>query len=119
MVGDDAQRPVDFRVATIGDAGHPGYMLDDRLIEVDIVDRLHLLHNHDQPLETHTGIDMLPGERSARAIRLLDELHEDVVPDLQIPLALTAGGTIRRATAMLRASIEIDLGIGTIRPRCA
>ena len=119
MVGDDAQRPVDFRVAPIGDAGQPGHVLDDRLVEVDVVDRLYLLHDHDQPLEPHAGIDMLPRQRGACAIRVLDELHEDVVPDFQIPLAIATGRTVRRAAAMLWAAVEIDLRIGTIRPGCA
>src|SRR5688500_2157645 len=119
MIRDDAQRPVGFRIATVGDTRQPGHMLDDRLIEVDVVDRLDLLHDHDQPLQTHAGIDMLPGERRAGAIRELDELHEDVVPDLQIPLTVTTGCTLRRAAAMLGAAVEIDLRSGTIRSGCA
>jgi hypothetical protein len=90
-------------------------LLDDRLIEVDIVDRLHLLHDHDQPLQPHAGIDVLPWQRCARPIWVLDELHEDVVPNLQIPLALTTGRTLRRAAAMLGSAIEINLRIRTIR----
>src|SRR5215213_7616341 len=119
MVGDDAQRPVDFWIAPVGDAGQFGHMLDDRLVEVNVVDRLYLLHDHDQPLETHTGVDVLPGEWGAGAIRELDELHEDVVPDLQIPLTIATGCTVRRATAMLRAAVVVDLRIGAIRPGCA
>src|SRR5215212_10493003 len=92
-------------------------MLDDRLIEVGIVDRLYLLHDHDQPLQPHAGIDMLPWQRRAGAIRVLDELHEDVVPELQIPLTVATGRTRRRATAMLRSAIEIDLRVRTIWPR--
>src|SRR5215213_1783346 len=94
-------------------------MLDDCLIEVDIVDRLHLLHDHDQPLQPHASVDMLPWQRRARAIRVLHELHEDVVPDLQIPPTVTTGCTLRCAAAMLRAAVEIDLRIGTIRPGSA
>src|SRR5215213_8399654 len=94
-------------------------MLDDCLIEISIVDRLHLLHDHDQPLQPHASVDMLPWQRRARAIRVLHELHEDVVPDLQIPLTVTTGCTLRCAAAMLRAAVEIDLRIGTIRPGSA
>src|SRR5829696_5902568 len=94
-------------------------MLDDRLIEVDVVDRLYLLHVHDQPLESHTGVDMLPWQWRARAIRVLDELHEDVVPHLQIPLAFTTRRTFWRAATMLRTAVEIDLGIWTVRAGCA
>src|SRR4051794_14330258 len=59
---------------------------------------------------------MLPWQRRACAVRVLDELHEDVVPDLQKPFAVTTGRTLRRAAAMFRAAIEIDLRIRTIRP---
>ncbi len=55
-------------------------------------------------------------QRRARAVRVLDELHEDVVPDFEVALAVAPGGAIGRAAAVLGSAVEVDLGVWSVWP---
>ncbi len=83
------------------------------LVEIGIVDRVAALHDLDEAFETHPGIDVLLGKGGAGTIGGLDELHEDVVPDFQVAFAL-AGTAF--AVAEFGTEVEVDLGVGTVRP---
>ena len=51
--------------------------------------------------------------------RISIELHEDQVPELQIPVALTAHLAVGTAAADLFALVDHDLGTGPARARIA
>ena len=58
------------------------------------------------------GIDMLLREGRAGSIWSLEELHEDVVPDLEVAAAVARPLT---GIAEFRAEVEVDLGVRTVR----
>src|SRR4051795_10441112 len=116
VIGNDTQGTIRIVVPAVAHSGQIGDVLDDRLVEVGVVNRLRPLHDHGQPLEAHTGVDVLPRQWRARAVRKLDELHEDVVPEFQVAFAIATRRAIRGSTAMLWTAIEVDLRIGPVRP---
>src|SRR5690606_37496947 len=65
-----------------------------------------------QPLQPHAGVHAGRGQRLHAAVRLHVELHEHVVPDLDVAVAVlvrAAGG----AAGDLRAVVVEDLRAGT------
>ncbi len=59
-----------------------------RLERVRVVVRQRALHDRRDALEAHPGVDRRLGERLERPVRLPVELHEDVVPDLDVAIAV-------------------------------
>ncbi len=112
VIGDDAEGAVVGRVLPIGDVGQGGGALDDGLVEVRVVDGSGALHDHRQALQAHAGVDVLAGKGRQGAVRPLEELHEDVVPNLQEAAAVVTGAAVGLAAAGLRAPVEVDLGVG-------
>ena len=108
MICDHPQRGVDCAVDAIGHAGERGRALNDRLVQIGVVDRASALHHHRQSLETHAGVDVLFRQRFAGSVRRLKELHKDVVPDFEIPGSVAGSGS---RVSMLFAEIEVNLGV--------
>jgi hypothetical protein len=69
-----------------------------------------LQHRRDS-LEAHPGIDRGLGQRMHDAVFVAVELHEDVVPDLDVAVAVFLGRA-GRAAGDLRAVVVEDLGAG-------
>ena len=93
---------------------HPGV---DGREQVGVVVRRDLLEDAGKPLEAHPGVDTAERERLAVPVRLLVELHEHEVPDLEPARARL--GVVRdalRALAELRAAVEMDLAAASARP---
>ena len=108
VVGDDAQRLV-LEVAGAGDAGGG---LDQVLEQVDLIVAVHVLQHGGKPLQAHAGIDARGRQRQQGAVGLAVELHEDVVPDLDVAVAVFVRRT-RRAAGDVRAVVVEDLGART------
>ncbi len=81
--------------------------------QVGVVVRLDLLHHRGDALQPHAGIDGRFWQRHQLAVSLTVELHEDVVPDLHVAVAVAADSTVRRAAADLGTVVEEDLRTGT------
>src|SRR5690606_14973135 len=114
VVGDDAERLGLDRVDAVGDAGQLTGALDDVGIEVGLVHRARALHEKDEALEAHAGIDARLVQRGADAVCRRVVLHEHVVPQLEVAGAIAAGSAIRLAAAPLDAAIHVDLTIGAV-----
>src|SRR5260370_11008263 len=111
VVGNHPQRGIGFRILPIRGAGKRGEAVDDHTKRIGIEDRLFALQDHRETFQAQAGVDVLLRQRRTRAIEVLVELHKDQVPDLQEALAIAAGRAIRFPTAMLDASIIVNLGI--------
>src|SRR5690606_33284776 len=77
---------------------------DDPLEQVGVIVGLHPLHDRGDAFESHAGVDGGLGERGHGAVGGAVELHEDVVPDLHVPVAVAPNGALVAAAA--------DLGTG-------
>ena len=116
VIGDHLQGVV----GQIGGVGDPGRRGQQALKQVDLVVAVHLLQARGEPLEAHAGIDARLGQGvehrlSRGGIDLPVELHENVVPDLDIAVAIrigTAGGT----APYLGAVVVEDLRARPARP---
>ena len=83
-----------------------------RLERVDVEERIDSLQDHRRPLEAHSGVDVLTRQRRQGAVFGEIEFHEDQIPELEKPLALTAGSAGRPATAVLLAAVVVELAAG-------
>ena len=89
MVGDDAHRDVG-RIAdgrAVRPAGALADRVEDRREEVGVVVRELALDHRRDALEAHAGVDRRRRQRIQRAVGLAVELHEHVVPDLDVAIA--------------------------------
>ena len=111
VVGDHLERVVpEVRAAGLARRGP-----DQRLEDVDLVIAVHVLKDRGQPLQAHAGVDARRRQVLHAAVGLHVELHEHMVPDLDIAVAfgVRAAG---RAAGDLRAVVEEDLGAGAAGP---
>jgi hypothetical protein len=105
VVGEDTQRRAG-EVARCGFARGGGDQVDE---EVDLVVAVHVLQDRRRPLEPHAGIDRRLRQRVHDAPLVAVELHEDVVPDLDVAVALLVRRSRRPARNSLAVVVE-DLG---------
>src|SRR5581483_6530210 len=119
MIGDDTQGGIVLSIVTIGGTGEGGKAINDGAENVGIEDRFFLLQDHSEPFEAHAGVDILLGQGRALAFKVLEVLHEDEVPYFQVAFAVAARLTIRSPTAVLFATIKVDLGVGAAGARRA
>ncbi len=88
-----------------------GRGLDQRPHQVGVIIVVLALQQRADPFQPHAGVDRLHVQRPHRAICELFVLHEDVVPDLDEPVAILVGAARRAAPDMVAVVIE-DLGAG-------
>ena len=96
----------------------------NRREEVGVVVRQVTLQDGRHPFEPHAGIDRGRRQGNQLAIGLPIELHEHVVPDLDVAVAAALDAAARAARQFLPArhagaAEEIDLGAASARPRIA
>ncbi len=122
VVGDDPQRDVGAVVPAVAGLGELGRPVEDLVGGVDLVDVVDTLQDRRHALEAHAGVDALGGqlardvEVDLAAHRAELELHEDVVPDLQVAVLV---GYRAAFPAVLGAAVVVDLGAGAARARHA
>ncbi len=105
MVGDHAMRGL---MLALGRHSRGGFgRCDQRLEEIDLVDRLHTLKDGRHALEPHARIDRRLGQVDPIAGAPLLELHEDEVPELQVAVAVLVCAS-RRTARDLVALVEED-----------
>ena len=101
MIGHDPHRDVRVversRRAGVGAAGAIRDRPQDRLEKVRLVGRQLALNDRRDPLEAHARVDRLRGQRRQRAAFAAIELHEHVVPDLDVPFAVALDALCRPA----------------------
>ena len=117
MVGDDPHPHVRLVVGAVFLPGELFHQADDRAEQVRLVDVVHALQQEGQPLDAEPGVDVLLRQRTEnREIGLLavtaarrfaaHVLHEDQVPDLQVPVLV---GDRSALDTEFRAAVVIDL----------
>jgi hypothetical protein len=74
--------------------------------EVDLVVAVHVLQDRRRALEPHAGIDRRLRQRVHDTGLVAVELHEDVVPDLDVAVALLVGRSRRPAGNSLAVVVE-------------
>ncbi len=110
MVGHDLQG----RGVVVGAADGLGGGLEQVLEQVDLVVRVHVLQHGADALQAHAGVHARRGERVHHAIGGAVELHEDVVPDLDVAIAVFFRGA-GRAAPDVRAVVVENLGARAAR----
>ncbi len=115
VVGDDLERR---RVLVAVDAAGGVHRLlgrgQQRHEQVDLVVAVHVLQHRGQALQAHAGVDAGLGQLVHHAVFGAVELHEDVVPDLDVAVAVLFGRA-RRAARDLGAVVVEDLGARAAR----
>ena len=106
MVGDHAMAGLERPVRIL--AGRLGRGQDQRPERVGIVVVVLALQDRGEPLQSQPGIDRGPGQRRARAGRVLVVLHEDQIPDLDEAVAILVRRS-GRASGNMVAMVEEDL----------
>ena len=76
--------------------------------QVDLEHRVHALQHRRQPLQPHPGVDARLGQQVHHAVFGAVELHEDVVPDFDVAVAVLLGAA-RRAAGHCRTVVVEDL----------
>ena len=93
-------------------AGYLAHPVGDVHDGVDVEEAGHVLADAGQALEAHAGVDVLVRELGVVALAVGVELGEDVVPDLDIAVAVAADGAVGLAAAVLLAAVVVDLAAG-------
>ena len=113
VVGNDLQRRrgrVDL--GATGGGLHGGLRgVEQEGEEVDLVVAVHVLQHRGQPLQAHAGVHAGLGQLVHHTVFGAVELHEDVVPDLDVAVAVFVGAA-RRAAGDIRPVVVEDLGAG-------
>jgi len=111
VVGDDFQRWCGLVVFNAGDLGGGFQQIDE---EVDFVVGVHALHDCGNALQTHAGIHRRLGQRMHHAGFVAVELHEHVVPDFDVAVAIFFWRA-RQAARNMRAVIVKNFGTRAAR----
>ena len=119
VVGDDPHGDVVVGVVAVLLAGELGDGVDDRGEEVRVVVALLALDDGRQALEAHARVDVGLGKGREAAVEVAVELREDVVPDLQVPVAGALDVAAGLPAAHLGALVVEDLGAGAAGARLA
>ena len=113
MVRNDTDRNVVLGIGSVGLAGNAANGINHLADRIDLKHIVHALHDAGETLKTHTRIDVLLYKLGIVAVSVVVKLRENVVPDLHVTIALTAGLAVRRATAVLFTAVKVDLRAGT------
>ena len=93
-------------------AGYLADLVGDVHDGVDVEEARHVLADAGEALEAHAGVDVLVRELGVVALAVGIELAEDVVPDLDVAVAVTADGAAGLAAAVLLAAVIVNLAAG-------
>ena len=115
VVGDYAERDIGLIVLTVALSGNTGDMIGDIADGIDVKQRVDILHDTGQTLQTHAGVDVLLLEFGIVVVTVVVKLGEYVVPDLHIAVAVATDGAARLAAAILLAAVVVDLRARTAR----
>jgi len=102
VVRDHAQR----LVLEVGRTGQLRSLADQALEQVDLVVGVDMLQDRGQTLQPHASVDARRRQRHQRTVGLAIELHEDVVPDLDVAIAVLIGRTGWTASDMVTVVVE-------------
>ena len=113
MIGNDTKGNIHLHAEAIGRTGKLRHLIGNIHDGVHIKQAVHILTDNRQPLQSHTGVDILLDKLRVIAISVIVKLGEDIVPDFHIPVTVAAHGAARLSAAVLFAPVIIDLRAGT------
>ena len=93
VVGNHAQRAV----VQVGAAGFARSRFDERVEQINLIVAVHMLQDGGQPLQAHACVHARCGQFFQGAIGLHVELHEHVVPNFNVAVAVFIGAAGRTA----------------------
>ncbi|MNI04731.1 hypothetical protein D3C73_576610 [compost metagenome] len=83
VVGNDLQRNILLQIVLVGDTGKLRRLLNNRLEQISVKVRVHILQNRRETLQTGTGINILVRKRRIAAVFVVVELREYEVPHFE------------------------------------
>ena len=107
VVGYNTERNIGFGVLLICDSGNSAYVLHNFLHRIDLEKVIHPLHNAGQAFETHSGINIGMIKRGIISLAVGIKLGEHKVPNLYIPVAVTAHGAGGLSAGILFSSVKM------------
>ena len=113
MVGNNTDGYVRFIVLAILCICQTAYMLPQFLDGVYVKHGFYILDDAGQTLQAHTCIDIFLLQFGIVVIAVIIKLGKYVIPDLHVPGAVAAYGTIRFAAPELRPSVIVNFRAGT------
>ena len=115
VVGDDAQGDVARVALAVVRAGDLADLVGDVHDGIDVEQGVDILADHRQTLQAHAGVDVLLLELGVVAVAVVVELGKDIVPHLNIAVAVAADRAAGLTAAVLRAAVVVNFGAGTTR----
>ena len=113
MVSNNTDGYIRFIVLAILCICQTAYMLPQFLNRVYIKHGFYILDDAGQTLQAHAGIDIFLLQFGIVVIAVIIKLGKYVIPDLHVPVAVAAYGTIRFAAPKLRPSVIVNFRAGT------
>ncbi len=117
VVGDDTKRHVLLMALAVERAGQVADLVGDVHHGVHVKEGVHVLADDGKALKPHAGVDVFLLELRVMPLAVVIELGEDVVPDLDIAVAVTAHGAPGLAAAILLAAVVVNLRAGAAGTR--
>ena len=108
MVCDDTDRHVGIIFFSILGIRKTAHMLSELFDRINVEHGVYILHDTGKTLQPHAGINVLLLQLGIIVVSVVIELRKYVVPDLHIPVAVTAHRTIRLSAAIGLASVIIN-----------
>ena len=112
MVSDQTKRNILCLILLIRNSRQLCHLIEKCLNGIYRKDRIHILDDHRQTLQSHTGINVLLNQRGIVIMTVVVKLAEYVVPYFHISVAVTAYGTAGFSAAVFFTAIIVDLGTG-------
>ena len=113
MVGAHAHGNIVVFIGPVSLAGNPADRVQNFADGVYLKHIVHALHHTGEALQSHTGIDVFLLQLGIVTLAVVVELGEHVVPDLHIPVTLTAGAAVGGSATVLFSAVKINFGAGT------
>ncbi len=119
MVGNHPVRRAELASRVVGPLRQIGDRLDQRHEEIGLVVGLRVLQHRRKPLETGSGVDRGPRQRTHLPGGVTIVLHEHEVPDLDDVVAIAVDQFGATGRQRIGATVEVDLGARTAGPGLA
>ena len=113
MVGDDAQGDIHLCGLTVECSGYLGDLVGDVHDGVNIKQRVNTLADNGKTLKSHAGVDVFLDKVGIVTLAVIIKLAENIVPDLDIAVAIAADGAVGLAAAVFLAAVIVNLRAGT------
>ena len=117
MVSDDAQGYVALFALAVMSAGDLGDLVRDVHYGIDIKQRVYALADDCEALKTHAGINILLRKLGVISVSVVIKLRENIVPNLDITVAVAADGAVGLAAAVFLAAVIVYLRAGAAGTR--